>query len=208
MGRLGWIGLERPLRYECGRPGELVHVDAKKLGRTEGGAGKRVRGGPTRTTTAPLPTAPARDATRSAGRTSTSPPTTTAVSPTEVLNDHKATTTTAAASAPPSRRLRPAASDRRRTDPDRQRPPAITPPATHSPAEHSGSITAAHAPKTNRKAETSPTVICEHGENRHCSHAIERRLIPQSRDRTTRPATGRDLFGAHAQCRVLPTGHL
>jgi transposase InsO family protein len=33
MGRLGRIGLELPLRYECSRPGELVHLDVKKLGR-------------------------------------------------------------------------------------------------------------------------------------------------------------------------------
>jgi transposase InsO family protein len=45
MGRLGRIGLEQPVRYECGRPGELLHLDVKKLGRIEGGAGKRVRGG-------------------------------------------------------------------------------------------------------------------------------------------------------------------
>jgi transposase InsO family protein len=45
MGRLGRIGLEQPLRYECARTGELVHLDVKKLGRIEGGAGKRVRGG-------------------------------------------------------------------------------------------------------------------------------------------------------------------
>jgi transposase InsO family protein len=45
MGRLGRIGLEQPIRYECERPGELVHLDVKKLGRIEGGAGKRVRGG-------------------------------------------------------------------------------------------------------------------------------------------------------------------
>jgi len=45
MGRLGRLGLEQPLRYERSRPGELVHVDIKKLGRIEGGAGKRVRGG-------------------------------------------------------------------------------------------------------------------------------------------------------------------
>jgi transposase len=45
MGRLGRIGLEQPLRYERSRPGELVHIDVKKLGRIEGGAGKRVRGG-------------------------------------------------------------------------------------------------------------------------------------------------------------------
>jgi transposase len=41
LGRLGRIGLEQPLRYERSRPGELVHVDVRKLGRIEGGAGKR-----------------------------------------------------------------------------------------------------------------------------------------------------------------------
>jgi transposase InsO family protein len=45
MGRLGRIGLEQPLRYERARPGELLHIDVKKLGRIEGGAGWRVRGG-------------------------------------------------------------------------------------------------------------------------------------------------------------------
>jgi transposase InsO family protein len=45
MGRLGRIGLEQPQRYERSRPGELVHVDVKKLGRIEGGAGKRVADG-------------------------------------------------------------------------------------------------------------------------------------------------------------------
>ncbi len=44
MGRLGRLGLEQPVRYERSRPGELVHVDTKKLGRIEGGAGKRVGG--------------------------------------------------------------------------------------------------------------------------------------------------------------------
>jgi transposase InsO family protein len=45
MGRLGRLGLEQPLRYERSRPGELVHVDVKKLGRIERGAGKRWRDG-------------------------------------------------------------------------------------------------------------------------------------------------------------------
>jgi transposase InsO family protein len=44
LGKLGRIGLEQPNRYERSRPGELVHVDVKKLGRIQGGAGKRVRG--------------------------------------------------------------------------------------------------------------------------------------------------------------------
>jgi hypothetical protein len=45
VGRLGRIGLEPVVRYERSRPGELVHVDVKKLGRIQGGAGKRIRGG-------------------------------------------------------------------------------------------------------------------------------------------------------------------
>jgi transposase InsO family protein len=44
MGRLGRLGLEQPVRYERSRPGELVHIDIKKLGRIQGGAGKRVGG--------------------------------------------------------------------------------------------------------------------------------------------------------------------
>ena len=45
MGKLGRLGLEPARRYERARPGELVHVDVKKLGRIERGVGKRVRGG-------------------------------------------------------------------------------------------------------------------------------------------------------------------
>jgi transposase InsO family protein len=44
MGRLGRLGLEPAQRYQRERPGELVHIDVKKLGRIEGGAGKRVTG--------------------------------------------------------------------------------------------------------------------------------------------------------------------
>jgi transposase InsO family protein len=44
MGKLGRLGLEQPVRYERSRPGELVHIDVKKLGRIQGGAGKRVGG--------------------------------------------------------------------------------------------------------------------------------------------------------------------
>jgi transposase InsO family protein len=44
MGRLGRLGLEQPVRCERSRPGELVHVDVKKLGRIQGGAGKRIHG--------------------------------------------------------------------------------------------------------------------------------------------------------------------
>jgi hypothetical protein len=45
LGRLGRLGLEQPLRHERSRPGELIHVDVKRLGRIEGGAGKRALGG-------------------------------------------------------------------------------------------------------------------------------------------------------------------
>jgi transposase len=45
MGKLGRLGLESVQRYERARPGELIHIDVKKLGRIQGGAGKRVRDG-------------------------------------------------------------------------------------------------------------------------------------------------------------------
>jgi transposase InsO family protein len=44
MGRLGRLGLEPAVRYECERPGEMIHIDVKKLGRIHGGAGKRITG--------------------------------------------------------------------------------------------------------------------------------------------------------------------
>jgi transposase InsO family protein len=44
MGKLGRLGLEPAQRYERARPGELIHIDVKKLGRIRGGAGKRVTG--------------------------------------------------------------------------------------------------------------------------------------------------------------------
>ena len=47
MGKLGRLGLEPAQRYERERPGELVHIDVKKLGRIQGGAGKRIWGGST-----------------------------------------------------------------------------------------------------------------------------------------------------------------
>jgi transposase InsO family protein len=45
LGKLGRLGLDRAVRYEHERPGELIHIDVKKLGRIEGGAGKRITGG-------------------------------------------------------------------------------------------------------------------------------------------------------------------
>jgi transposase InsO family protein len=44
LGRLGRMGMEPAQRYERSRPGELIHIDVKKLGRIVGGAGHRVVG--------------------------------------------------------------------------------------------------------------------------------------------------------------------
>jgi transposase InsO family protein len=44
MGKLGRLGLESAQRYERARPGELIHIDVKKLGRIHQGAGHRVTG--------------------------------------------------------------------------------------------------------------------------------------------------------------------
>ena len=46
MGKLGRLGLEPAERYERDRPGELIHIDVKKLGRIHNGAGHRVIGSP------------------------------------------------------------------------------------------------------------------------------------------------------------------
>jgi len=43
MGKLGRLGLEPAIRYERSRPGELVHIDVKRLARIKGGAGWHVR---------------------------------------------------------------------------------------------------------------------------------------------------------------------
>jgi transposase InsO family protein len=48
LGKLGRLGLEPAQRYERARPGELIHIDVKKLGRIQGGAGKRWREQPRR----------------------------------------------------------------------------------------------------------------------------------------------------------------
>lgn len=44
MGRLGRLGMEPAQRYERTVAGELIHIDVKKLGRIQGGAGKRITG--------------------------------------------------------------------------------------------------------------------------------------------------------------------
>ena len=44
MGKLGRLGLEPAVRYERERPGELIHIDIKRLGRIQRGAGCRFTG--------------------------------------------------------------------------------------------------------------------------------------------------------------------
>ncbi len=44
MGKLGRLGLEPAVRYERERPGELIHIDIKRLGRIQHGAGSRFTG--------------------------------------------------------------------------------------------------------------------------------------------------------------------
>jgi transposase InsO family protein len=46
LGKLGRVGLEPAQRYERARPGELIHIDVKKLGRIHDGAGHRFAGKP------------------------------------------------------------------------------------------------------------------------------------------------------------------
>ena len=44
MGKLGRLGMGPARRYERQRPGELIHIDVKKLGRIQRGAGHRMTG--------------------------------------------------------------------------------------------------------------------------------------------------------------------
>jgi transposase InsO family protein len=44
MGKLGRLGLEPARRYEHRAAGDLIHIDVKKLGRIQGGAGHRITG--------------------------------------------------------------------------------------------------------------------------------------------------------------------
>ena len=57
MGKLGRLGLEPAQRYERERPGELIHIDVKKLGRIAWRRGKRVTGD-TDQRAGPAPTQP------------------------------------------------------------------------------------------------------------------------------------------------------
>jgi transposase InsO family protein len=44
LGKVSRLDREQTIRYERTRPGELLHIDIKKLGRIQGGAGHRITG--------------------------------------------------------------------------------------------------------------------------------------------------------------------
>jgi transposase len=148
LGRLGRLGLEQPVRYERSRPGELVHIDVKKLGRIEGGAGKRVGG---RTPGRYRPRS--RDATgslaaRSVGSSCTSPSTTTADSPTPRCCPTRKRRRRSPSSTGPSPSSPATASRSGACSPTTARPTSRS--STPSPAATSASSTFAHDPADRR----------------------------------------------------------
>ena len=130
VGRLGRLGLEPAVRYERSRPGELVHIDVKKLGRFQA-AGKRVGFRPAGQADRAAATRTATTAAPQAGTTSTSPSTTTAASPTPRSS--------------PTRRPQPQSAS------SAERSPSS--PATASPSSGSSPTTAA---PTSRSCTPSP----------------------------------------------------
>ena len=82
MGKLGRLGLEPAVRYERDRPGELIHIDVKRLGRIQGGAGCRFTGDATRSKRHTRRTPSASGARPPAGNTCTSRSTTAPAWPT------------------------------------------------------------------------------------------------------------------------------
>ena len=206
LGRLGRLEPAEPVRrYERSRPGELIHIDVKKLGRIGGhGAGHRVlgRGGPARrnpTTDAAGVAAPqvgwervhvcVDDATRLAY--------------VEVLADEKATTAIGFLQA--GARLLPLPRDRGRavmTD----NGSAYARPPTRSPAGRSGSATCAPgptAPRPTARPSASSARCCGAGPTRPSTAARPSGPRPSragsgattTADHTAPSATGRRLSG-------------
>jgi transposase len=108
MGKLGRLGCEPAQRYERQRPGELIHIDVKKLGRIQGGAGKRVRDG-LKQHYNPL-TATATAARPSAGSSCTSPSTMPPAWPTSKCSPTRRRSPRSASCAAPSSTSTPTAS--------------------------------------------------------------------------------------------------
>ena len=97
MGKLGRLGLEPAQRYERARPGELIHIDVKKLGRIDRRRrASAIRGGGSHYTAPLHRSPPATSARPSAGTSCTSPSTTPPAWPTPRSSpDEKATTAVA-----------------------------------------------------------------------------------------------------------------
>ena len=154
LGRLGRIGLEQPVRYERSRPGELVHIDIKKLGRIEGGAGKRVGGAHAGSYRPRRRDAPAATAARSAGSSSMSPSTTTAASPTPKCSPTRKPPPQSASCVAPSPSTAATASHVEPSSPTTA--PPTSQPSTRSAAAQLGIRhlrTRPRRPQTNGKAE-------------------------------------------------------
>ena len=144
LGRLGRLGLEQPVRYERSRPGELVHIDVKKLGRIQGGAGKRVGGGTQRYRRRRTDRRRRRAARRSAGSTSTSASTTSAASPTPKSSPMRKRPPRSHSSAARSPSTAATASRSSASSPTTAAPTSQR--CTRSPAADSASATSAPAP--------------------------------------------------------------
>ena len=156
MGRLGRLGLEPAERYERERPGELIHIDVKKLGRIQGGAGKRVRDR-LRQHYNPRPHRRARQAPQH-GRLGLRAHRDRRLHPPGLRRGACATRRPAPRSRflRPRDRLLPPPRDHRRARDDRQRQRLPLRRSTRSPAARSASGTSAPAPRrpqTNGKAE-------------------------------------------------------
>jgi transposase InsO family protein len=167
VGRLGRIGLEQPVRYERSRPGELVHVDVKKLGCVRG-VGHRISG-----------SRASRTKTRIAGRlrgvagwefVHVAVDDYSRLAYVEVLDDERGTTAAGflrravayyPATASPSNASSPTTA------------PPTSPPSTHTPAGNSASATCAPAradPKPTAKPNASSAHLRRHLRLKHRTH--------------------------------------
>ena len=129
MGRLGRLGLEPAVRYEHSRPGELLHIDVKKLGRITR-PGHRVR---------------------RAGNTSTSQSTTTPASHTPRCSTMRRQSRSSRSCAVPS--LSTSATASGSSDCSPTTAAATAQRCTPSPAAHSASATSAPGPTDHKQTE-------------------------------------------------------
>ena len=148
MGRLGRLGLEPARRYERSRPGELVHIDVKKLAGSPAVPATASTAGCS-TTPAARSTPPAVCAARRAGSSSTSPSTTTAASPTPKYSQTRKRPPRSASSAARSPSSPATGSRSSASSPTTAAP--TSPPCTRSPAAHSASATYAHGHADHRQ---------------------------------------------------------